>query len=242
HNHDPVVHQHPQAHDQAKEDHGVHGISQAVQDHQCHEHGKRNGKAHEKGVLESQEKHQHGYHQDDTKDDVVHQIVNHPNGRGGLVVGNAHLQVLGKHVFHGILHYGPDFLSGIHHVLAGTFLYIQHDHRFPELPGIGGPVFILEADLGNVPEVDGFSVLGLDHEVLQVPGLLDFPDHPDGPALPAGHQVARRDRNVAVVDGRDDVVKTHLGRHHLINVHGNLNFLLLGPADIHLFDFQEPLN
>src|SRR5690606_36924752 len=132
------------------------------------------------------------------------------DGHGGLIVGNAHLQVLGEDILYRIVHDHADLVGGVHHVLSGAFLDIQHDHGSPELPGIGGTVLFLEADRGDVPQVDGSTLLGFDHKVLQVPGPFDLPDDPDGPALSTGDQVPGRDGGSPIGTGRGDVAKAHL--------------------------------
>ena len=56
--------------------------------------------------------------------------------------------------------------------------------------------------------------------------------------LAAHVEVPGRKGYIAVADGAQHVVETHLGRHHFVDVYGYFHFQFLGPPYIHLLDFR----
>ncbi len=97
----------------------------------------------------------------------------------------------------------------------------------------------MEAHSGHVLDIDCIPVFGFHYEIAELGRVFHLPEDAYGTALAIGLQVACRHGHVPVADGIEHIVETHLGSHHLVDVHGNLHLLILGAPDVDLLDLVQ---
>ncbi len=153
----------------------------------------------EEGVAKVEGEHQHDDDKNQTGENVVLQVLDHPPDVLALVAENRR--------FHPSRPFGLvdgdlflDRIGDLDDIGAGALRY-RESHRFPAVdPGEGVPVLEAEGDRRHILDEDGLTTPGLDHELAHHQRIAHFPWHTDGERLRPEIHVTARDGDVLVPD------------------------------------------
>ena len=233
--HNRVVHEHAEDEDEAEQDDHVHAVSHRLNADERDQHRERDRHRDEDRVAEPEKRHQHRNDEEETRDDVVLELVHHHPNLGRLVAEYGD-DGAGRKCGFLTRELGLDLVGDLDQVRAGAFLD-GHRHRWAPVDARDGRVLDEPVlDFGDVTDVDRLAVAHLDHEVFDLLRIVHFRREPHEILQPPDVDLAAGDVQVLAPDREHEVGQAELVERQPAGVDVHLDLADLAADDLHAVD------